>query len=79
MAVHLTINGRPLCQHTACQAGEAQRRKVEKDMGLRTHCQWSRPDGGLEAMLAWAELFPWQCAALVSGPCPETVPDRSGV
>jgi hypothetical protein len=70
---HLTINGRPLCQHAACIAGMQD---LEAVRGKPT-CAQGDERGATQAAAAWKAAHPRHAVEIVNGPCPADVENAS--
>jgi hypothetical protein len=64
---HITINGRPLCEHTACKAGQDDAAGIP---GGRPTCGQGDERGAMRAAQAWKAANPRHAVAVVIGACP---------
>lgn len=71
MTYHLTINGRPLCEHTACQAGTEDARAVPALL----HCGYEKRSEALHLGALWVQTHPHHKVAVIDGPCPMVAED----
>ncbi len=80
MAYHVTINGRPLCDHTACVAGLQQAAEAQSVLDAAhisadaTTCGHVWRESAIEVARVW-RAFKGLDAKVVKGPCP-TLPRR---
>ncbi len=67
---HITINGRPVCEHTACVAGMDDAERV-REMSQPDQCEFNDAGYALDARDAWQTVKPGATVEIVNGPCPE--------
>jgi hypothetical protein len=83
MRAYLTINGAPLCAHTACQAGRDDQARAEGmpagsrrvDLSAATKpllfCSYNDASYALARAQQWAAAHPHHTVGVILGDCPE--------
>jgi hypothetical protein len=75
---YLTINGRPLCAHTACMAGMEQAKHAAQYCTGADTCSQKDFGYACDAADAWRQIMPGAAVDVLRGPCPESEPKRAG-
>lgn len=70
-ASHILINGRPLCDHMATQAGIQDRAKVDHDEASLCGHVW--PESAYEVADAWQKAHRHLHVQVAFYPCPRTM------
>lgn len=71
MTAHILINGRPLCDHTACVAGLRDAEEVAHE--TPTQCSYLWDGDASEAGAAWQKAHPHKHIQIAYRACPNTL------
>lgn len=67
---HITINGRPLCEHMECQAGQADAGAAQSAGVPRFWCGHVDSNQAAKQAQQWADAHPHHTVAVVFRECP---------